>query len=159
MSDTLKEIFFSVSQWLRQNRENQLPTSQGIYPSAIAGNLYYHLHKDGNIISEMEAYGLKTLGDLNRIIPNTLEESLREISRRDIYEAALVIRILLINDYNKYFSNVPRDDTWVWTVPDDEYLEEEMKFFRKYRIEWKEIYRKYGAQFSPEQVLKIVQID
>jgi hypothetical protein len=98
----------------------------------------------------MEAYGLKTLGDLNRIIPNTLEESLREISRRDIYEAALVIRILLINDYNKYFSNVPRDDTWVWTVPDDEYLEEEMKFFRKYRIEWKEIYRKYGAQFSPE---------
>jgi hypothetical protein len=44
MSDTLKEIFFSVSQWIRYNRENHLPTSQGIYSSAIAGNLYYHLH-------------------------------------------------------------------------------------------------------------------
>ena len=44
MSDTLKEIFFSVSKWIHQNRENHFPTSQGIYPSAIAGNLYYHLH-------------------------------------------------------------------------------------------------------------------
>ena len=43
MSDTLKEFFFSVSKWDHQNGENHFPTSQGIYPSAIAGNLYYHL--------------------------------------------------------------------------------------------------------------------
>lgn len=105
--------------------------------------------KDGKIISEMEDYGIKTLEDFNRLIPSEFEESLRALPDLTINESALVLRVLIINDFDKYFTEVSDEEYWVWTGPDPEQIASEIDFFKKFGVDWEVIHQKYGASLAP----------
>ncbi|EJL6684669.1 GTP pyrophosphokinase [Vibrio cholerae] len=100
----------------------------------------------GQAVSELERFGVSTLEDLNNIIPDDFEDSLREFSEKRILDSPLIIKIMLVNDYNKYFEKASLDKEWIWMGPGESTEAAERAFFEKYGVDWDEIYKKYGAQ-------------
>ncbi|WP_418641356.1 GTP pyrophosphokinase [Sulfurimonas sp. ST-27] len=103
-----------------------------------------------NLIHEIETFGLYTLADFDAIISKDIELALIKLKAKvgSIYESGLVRRILIVHDYDKYFSQiVDAEDTdefpWAWTTPDTE--EEEREFFHECGIDWSKIEKKYNA--------------
>lgn len=105
----------------------------------------------GQAVSELERFGVKTLEDLNNIIPSDFEVSLRELGTISILDAPLTMRIMVTNDYHKYFGKAAHDGPWVWIGHGDPTESAEMDFFDKYGVDWGDIYEKYGAQFVETQ--------
>jgi ppGpp synthetase/RelA/SpoT-type nucleotidyltranferase len=103
---------------------------------------------EGDSISDLEKFGISTLEELNTIIPENIDIALQKLSSKDIHISALVIRILIINDSAKYFTEVAHteDGEWVWTGEDEDGTER--KFFSTFGIEWKPIENEYGVIFS-----------
>lgn len=111
----------------------------------------YELVKNGNsdFIAELENFGIESLSQLNDLIPHDFEESLRELGEKKVYDAGLVIRIMLISDYDKYFTSATTSEEWVWMGPDDKLEKSERNFFLKYGVDWDVLYEQYGAELVP----------
>ncbi|WP_163392222.1 GTP pyrophosphokinase [Enterovibrio norvegicus] len=107
----------------------------------------------GQAVAELERFGIKTLEDLNNIIPNDFETSLRELGGKSILDAPLAIRIMVTNDYHKYFGKAAHDDVWIWMGQGDPTESAERKFFEKYGVDWDDIYEKYGARLVEAEEL------
>lgn len=103
---------------------------------------------EGAAIADLSRFGIHTLDELNNLIPKTLDNELIKLQSKDIHVSALIIRILIIENVDKYFTDVVDESDWVWTGFD--YDDVEKNFFLSYGVNWEEIEKKYGVLFSAE---------
>jgi len=97
-----------------------------------------------DIVNELEIFGVNTLSELDKIISKDIEPALIKLRNKgnDIYELGLVRRILIVHDYDKYFSQIATNENrWKWTHPDNE--TEEREFFLQCGIDWNKIEKSY----------------
>jgi putative GTP pyrophosphokinase len=100
---------------------------------------------DPYVIKELEDYGIKTLEELDKIIPKDFIKVFlesEEESPRELALIALVRMILIINDYNRYFSNSWKGKWQVWSNKG-----EYEKIFKHYSIDWDKINENYKVPF------------
>lgn len=57
----------------------------------------------GNAVTELKGFGINTLSELDKLIPNDFEEFLDLVIDDKIYEIAMIRDILMLDDYDKYF--------------------------------------------------------
>ena len=93
----------------------------------------------------MEKFGINTLEEFDKIIPEGFEAAISRIGSKELHISAFILRILIINDYDKYFSQLSRDGDWVWTGSDDDV---ERDFFSNFDVDWDVIEEKYNVRFS-----------
>ena len=106
---------------------------------------------DEEIFIEIEKFGLKTLADLDKLISKKLEDSLNVyVKQNSLNELGLIRRILIISDFNKYFSEIvnEREEPWFWSI--SEHYDLEYNFFKQCGIDWNIIEEKYNAFLSEE---------
>lgn len=105
---------------------------------------------DEEIFDEIEKFGLTTLKEFDKIISKKIEPALIELGSKvdNIYEIGLVRRILIVNNYDKYFSEVIGDrlDNWSWA--NEEHHEIETEFFKQCGIDWSLIEEEYNLSIS-----------
>ena len=67
--------------------------------------------KDRDLIDQLHAMGITTLADFERIIPPDFKEKYLEIpsSKYGTYATGLVVWLLIIHDYKKYFHEVDKE--------------------------------------------------
>ncbi|OCH01409.1 GTP pyrophosphokinase family protein [Aliivibrio fischeri] len=115
------------------------------FSSVLGGEPIIFSDRDGILVGEMERFGLKTLDDFNKIIPDDFNKTLKFLNEKArLSDFGLVRRVLMINDYNKYFSIAKDDGFTVWTSYDDG----ESKFFKHYGVDWDDIEDKYGVMLT-----------
>jgi ppGpp synthetase/RelA/SpoT-type nucleotidyltranferase len=100
------------------------------------------------IVEELNLYGIENLKDLDNIIPEDFENQLTKSSdnRKDISAVAIIRMILIINDYDNYFTNANLQKWNAWT-PTDEWK----SIYDFYNVDWNEINKKYDIVFSDIQ--------
>ena len=100
---------------------------------------------ENEVISSMEKFGINTLEEFDQIIPEDFEAAISRIGSKRLPISGFIIRILIINDYDKYFSQLPGKEHWVWTGLDDDGIER--NFFSHFGVDWKAIEEKYDVIF------------
>jgi putative GTP pyrophosphokinase len=101
---------------------------------------------DPKVLEEIDRYGLKTLEDLDKIIPKDFINHLIEDDTRPEKKIAIIaiIRIILIiNDYDKYFLQSWNNAWNIWSSKS--YLEQ---LFDHYEVDWDQIMKKYNVSFK-----------
>lgn len=104
---------------------------------------------DGIIIDELEQFGITTLDQLNKIIPDDIEELYRISYSDRLYEMGMVRSIMILDDYDKYFSNTttPRFNSWLGpdSTSNSQLL---LDYFNKHNVNWTDIEEKYSVPFE-----------
>lgn len=117
------------------------------FSSLTKGEPIKSYDRDGILVGEMERFGLKTLADFNQIIPTDFESTLESINKEaKVSDVGIVRRVLMINNYDKYFSEAKDSEFTIWTSYDDDGVEQ--KFFDHYGVDWDEIENKYGVSLT-----------
>jgi ppGpp synthetase/RelA/SpoT-type nucleotidyltranferase len=102
------------------------------------------------IIDELERFGVTTLDQLNKLIPDDIEDFFLASYSERLYEMGMMRSIMILNDYDKYFSkaNVMRFDSWLsFDEPNDfNYIS---GYFAKHNVDWEDIHTKYNVSFQP----------
>jgi ppGpp synthetase/RelA/SpoT-type nucleotidyltranferase len=103
------------------------------------------------VIDELESYGITKLDQLNMIIPEDIEEFYRATYSERLYEMGMVRALMVLDDYDKYFTtaNVQRFDSW--QSPNEhnntKFIAE---YFNTHGVDWNDIKTKYNVSFEPE---------
>jgi putative GTP pyrophosphokinase len=100
------------------------------------------------IIEELERYGVKTLEQLDKIIPDDIETFYAAVYSERLYEMGMMRSLMLLDNYDKYFSvaNVQRFDSW--QSPEDcSDSSAVLDYFTKHNVDWKDISTKYNVSF------------
>jgi len=96
-----------------------------------------------NLLTELERFGIKTLEELDSIIPNKYVDELLKDDIQVVPAGSVIRSLLIVNDSNKYFEK-SWDGKWrSWSA--HRRYEELYKF---YGVDWDEIEKKYGVKFS-----------
>ena len=76
--------------------------------------------KDRDVIDQLHGMGITTLADFERIIPPDFKEKYLEIpsSKYGTYATGLVIWLLIIHDYKKYFHEVYKESYGIFDTHD-----------------------------------------
>lgn len=90
------------------------------------------LHDGKQIIEELETFGIKTLKELDKIIPTDLKQKYKDFKINTSF-TGIVRDIMIINDYQKYFQSVYRGDWWFESSGDD------FLILKKYNLKLNEI--------------------
>lgn len=102
------------------------------------------------VFDELERYGVKTLEQLNNLIPADIEDLFLSSYGDRLYETGMVRSIMIVNDYHKYFSeaNVIRFTTWL--SPDQNNVNEIRDYYIKHNVDWTDIEERYNVPFLPD---------
>lgn len=98
------------------------------------------------LIEELEKYGIKTLEELDKIIPDDLIDQLiknKELLGNTLRGNGILRFIMIINDSKKYFSKSWNKGWKVWSVGQDF-----DKLSKYYKIDWDKIEKDYGVKSS-----------
>lgn len=104
---------------------------------------------DSVIIDELARFDITTLDELNRIIPEDIEDFYRKSYTERLYEMGMVRSLMLLNDYNKYFSvaNINHFDSW--QGPEfEKNTQSILDYFNKHGVDWDDIENKYNVSFE-----------
>ncbi len=72
---------------------------------SLVNTSYFDIQKAAGIVEELELFGIKTLSELDSVIPDDLQD--RVLDEREIYSLIGLIRtVMLIHDPKKYFKKV-----------------------------------------------------
>lgn len=94
------------------------------------------LNSETKMLNELERYGLKSLNDLNAIIPNDLISILKRASKVPGNFMGLLRIIMITSDWKRYFDK-SYDDSWsIISLKEQDYLEH-------YKIPIEQIIKKY----------------
>ena len=103
-------------------------------------------NSDAELLTELNNYGLQTLEDLNNIIPKDFVKTILSYTSHNILltEIGLVRMLMIINNYEKYFTKSFNNRFAVWSHEGD-YKD----LFIHYEINWeKDITEKFNVPFS-----------
>ena len=104
---------------------------------------------DSYIIDELHKYGIKSLSDLNKIIPEDIDELLNAESDEDTNEIGVARTLMILDNYDKYFSqaNINKFDIW---QNEDEYKDADFvrEYFKKHGVDWNKIEDKYDVRYT-----------
>jgi len=115
------------------------------------------LNLNGNIISsndsyiiidELYRYGIKSLSDLNKIIPEDIDKLLDIKNNRNINETGLARTLMILDNYDKYFSKVNIIKFAIWTDKDDKNDNFIREYFKKHGVDWNKIEDKYYVRYT-----------
>jgi len=103
------------------------------------------------IIDELERYGVKTLEQLDKLIPDDIETFFSTSYSDRLYEMGMMRTIMILSDYDKYFSkaNVQRFDTWLGPEESGD-IPKMLDYFVKHDVDWEDIKTKYDVSFEFE---------
>ncbi len=105
--------------------------NKGLEPNFAGG--------ENEIIDELNKFGIKTLGELEKIIPEDLEKKIVDFQGENFI--GLIRDIMIINDGNRYFGEAWNGN---WTM-----LERGDNILTSYGINLNELAEKYGLTLVP----------
>lgn len=106
---------------------------------------------DGVLIDELRAFGIETLDQLNQIIPEDIESYYRASSEGALHEWGMIRSLMILKDYKKYLTVIPKDYD-IWCNPEKHAnLEFELDYFKKHGVDWKDIEENYGLAYESHE--------
>lgn len=107
-----------------------------------------HHDSEGILITELDTFGIKTLADLDQIIPSDIEKFYRASYPEFISEFGMIRSLMIMKDYNKYFSTITPE--WPYWSSESSHADENfvLDYFKKHNVDWDDIYKKYNISFT-----------
>ena len=100
------------------------------------------------IIDELERYGVTTLEQLDKLIPDDIEDFFLATFPERLYEMGMVRSIMILSDYDKYFSKANKLKFDAWLSPEDSVdMPKVLEYFIKHGVDWGDIKTKYNVLF------------
>lgn len=109
-------------------------------------NFFIKFTDDKKVIEELNAFGITTLDDLNKLIPENYIEVVIDSEKEGdkiINSVGLIRALMLIADSEKYFRIAKKSDWSRWSVAN--HFE---KLFKYYNVDWQIIKQEHGITFN-----------
>lgn len=100
----------------------------------------------GNAVTELKGFGINTLSELDKLIPKDFEEFLDLVVDDKIYEIAMIRDILLLNDYDKYFSQFDEIPFQALGSEYEKNYKEINKYYKKHNSDFDGMISKYKLE-------------
>lgn len=110
--------------------------------------------RDGILVSELKAFGISSLKDLDDIVPDDIEDYYRASNDNSLHEWGMVRSLMILKDYKKYFESAADDPSGDWCSSScHKDFKFEMEYFKKHGVDWNDIEEKYNLIYDCELVV------